>query len=145
MLETLWNPESIGERIKSERRRLGLSQDKFAEAGGIRRTTLYQYEHGDRRPSLDFLMKSTSVGLDLAYIIFGERNLRIAGAIHIEQEELNRILALVDQYARDSRGRALATEHRQELFKQLCSIANSRSEEDVDWSAIESTAQAFAA
>lgn len=145
MSETLWNPESIGARLKSERRRLGLSQDKFAEAGGVKRTTLYQYEHGDRRPSLDFLVKSTSAGLDLAYIIFGERNLRLAGAVHIEQEELDRILSLVDQYARDSRGRALATEHRQELFRQLCDIANSRVEDEVDWRAIESVAQAFAA
>ena len=145
MFEILWDPENIGERLKSERRRLGLSQDKFAEAGGIRRTTLYQYEHGDRRPSLDFLLQSTSAGLDLAYIIFGERNLRLAGTVHIEQAELDRILALVDQYARDSRGRALATEHRQELFRQLCDMANSRAKNDVDWAAIEDTARAFAA
>ena len=145
MFETLWNPESIGERLKSERRRLGLSQDKFAEAGGIKRTTLYQYEHGDRRPSLDFLLQCTSAGLDLAYIIFGERNLRLGGSIHLEQSELDRILSLVDQYARDSRGRALATEHRQELFRQLCKMANSDTADTVDWNAIEGSARAFAA
>tara|TARA_R110002096_G_scaffold436045_1_gene666019 strand:+ start:5915 stop:6352 length:438 start_codon:yes stop_codon:yes gene_type:complete len=145
MSETLWNPESIGERLKSERRRLGLSQEKFAEAGGIKRTTLYQYEHGDRRPSLDFLLQCTSAGLDLAYVIFGERNLRLAGSINIEQSELDQILALVDQYARDSRGRALATEHRQELFRQLCEMANTRTQDEVDWDAIENTAREFAA
>lgn len=145
MSETLWNPESIGERLRSERRRLGLSQDSFAKAGGVRRTSLYQYEHGDRRPSLDFLLQATSVGLDLAYIIFGERNLRLTGALNIEQAELDRILALVDQYARDARGRALATEHRQELFRQLCAMANRKTVEKVDWTAIEDTARAFAA
>ena len=106
---------------------------------------LYQYERGDRRPSLDFIVKSASAGLDLAYIIFGERNLKIAGAVHIEQEELDKILSLVDQYARDRRGRALATEHRQELFSQLCEIANDRTENETDWAALEETAQAFAA
>jgi len=145
MFETLWDPESIGERIKSERRRLGLSQDKFAEAGGIKRTTLYQYEHGDRLPSFSFLLKTAVAGLDLGYIIYGRRNLRLADGVHLEQSELDRILALVDQYARDGKGRALAFEYRRELTQQLCAMVGSRIEGDVDWPAIEDIAKEFAA
>ncbi len=145
MSDELWTPTEIGERLRTERRRLGLSQDAFAAAGGIRRTTLYQYERGDRRPSLDFLIKCTSVGLDLAYMMFGERDFRLGSEIQLEAAELARISALVDIYARDSRGRLLAHEHQQELLSQLCKIASNQSEEHVDWEEIEEVARSFAA
>ena len=145
MIETLWQPESSGRRLKSERRRLGLSQDAFAKAGGIKRTTLYQYEYGDRLPSFSFLLKAAVEGLDLGYIIFGERSLRLAEAVHLKQSELDRILALVDQYAMDGKGRALALEYRQELFQQICSMVSSRIEDKVNWVEVEDIARAFAA
>ena len=144
MAHDLWNPKSIGERLRVERRRLGLTQDAFARAGGIRRTALYQYEQGDRRPSLDFLLGCVSVGLDLSFIIFGERKLRPVSEIRLNEEEHARIFALVNTYARDSRGRALAPEHQQELLTQLCRNASDRSEEQVDWDELEATARRFA-
>lgn len=145
VFETLWNPESIGERIKSERRRLGLSQDKFASAGGIKRTTLYQYEHGDRLPSFGFLLKTAVAGLDLGYIIYGKRNLRLEEGVNLKQSELDRILALVDQYARDGKGRALSFEYRRELTEQLIAMVAGRMGDAVDWPKIEDIAREFAA
>lgn len=145
MHDEIWTPVEIGERLRTERRRLGLSQDAFAEAGGIRRTTLYQYERGDRRPSLDFLIKCITVGLDLSYMMFGQRDLRLGAEIKLEEAELARISALVDIYARDSRGRMLAHEHQQELLSQLCRIASDKSEEQVDWKELEEIARRFAA
>ena len=143
MRNDLWTPTEIGERLRTERRRLGLSQDAFAEAGGIRRTTLYQYERGDRLPSLGFLLKCASVGLDLSYMIFGERIHHSSTTLHLEQEDLDRIFNIVDRFARDSKGRALAIEHRRELFRQLCAIANAGNEGGVDWESVSYLAEAF--
>lgn len=144
MSDLLWDPKTIGKRLRIERRRLGLTQEEFAQAGGIRRTALYQYEKGDRRPSLDFLLACVSVGLDLSFIIFGERRLRPVSEIRLSDQEHARIFALVNTYARDSRGRALAPEHQQELLSQLCRIASDQSEDQVDWDELEATARKFA-
>lgn len=145
MFEQLWTREEIGQRLKAERRRLGLSQGDFATSGGIRRSTLYQYERGDRRPSLDFLLKTATAGVDLNFIIFGKRNVRLADEVRVERQTLDQIYAIVDRYARDARGRALAIEHRQDLFRQLCSIVEQQPEADVDWDKVEKVAEAFAA
>ena len=138
-------PSAIGERLKIERKRLGLSQDAFAKEGGIKRTTVYQYERGDRMPTLDFLFNCSSIGLDVPFVIFGERNLRANSEIQLKDSELARIFALVDIYARDSRDRLLAHEHQQELLSQLCKVASNRSEEDIDWGDLKKVAQSFAA
>lgn len=145
MFEQLWTRKEIGQRLKAERRRLNLSQEELAVAGGIRRSTLYQYERGDRRPSLDFLLKTASAGVDLNFIIFGQRSVRLADEVRVERHILDQIYAIVDRYARDARGRALAIEHRQELFRQLCAIVEQHPEETVDWDEVERVAEAFAA
>ena len=145
MFEQLWTRKEIGQRLRAERRRLGLSQDALANAGGIKRTTLYQYERGDRRPSLDFLLKAVSAGVDLNYIVFGERRVRLVGELRIERAVLDRIFVVVNRYARDSKGRALAVEHQQELFRQLYEMVEQQSSRNVDWDDVERVAQAYAA
>lgn len=142
--EQLWTPEIIGERLRTERRRLGMSQEAFAKAGGLRRTTLYQYEHGDRRPSLDYLLNWARVGLDLHFVMTGKRMIRPVSDIRLSEQELARIFSLVNTYARDSRGRALAVEHQQELLCQLCRVASHEAEQQVDWEEIENLAMRFA-
>ena len=139
------SPSEVGERLKIERKRLGLSQDAFAKEGGIKRTSLYQYERGDRMPTLDFLFNCAATGLDISFVIFGKRNLRADSEIQLQESELARIFALVDIYARDSRDRLLAHEHQQELLSQLCKIASERAEESINWSDLKKIAQSFAA
>lgn len=45
----------IGERLKEERKRLGLSQARLCELMGISRKTLFSYETGKRSPTAVFL------------------------------------------------------------------------------------------
>lgn len=139
------SPSEVGERLKIERKRLGLSQDAFAKEGGVKRTSLYQYERGDRMPTLDFLFSCSAIGLDVSFVIFGKHNLRANSEIQLQESELARIFALVDIYARDSHDRLLAHEHQQELLSQLCKIASERSEEDIDWNDLKEAARKFAA
>ena len=61
---------SIGERLKEERKRLGLSQMELCELTGITRKTLFSYETGERSPNVLFL--SALFDHDVDYILKGE-------------------------------------------------------------------------
>ncbi len=64
---------SFFERLRDERQRLGLSQTELAEAGGVTKKTQGLYERGDRSPSADYLMAVSTVGMDLPYLLSGNR------------------------------------------------------------------------
>ncbi len=59
------------ERLKSERSRLGLSQNEFAEACGVKNIAQSNYERGIRTPSADYLEKAAALGVDVAYVLTG--------------------------------------------------------------------------
>lgn len=63
----------IGERLKEERDRLGLSQTDFAALGGAGRKTQFNYETGERAPDGAYLAAIASVGADVLYILTGQR------------------------------------------------------------------------
>jgi transcriptional regulator with XRE-family HTH domain len=70
---------SIGERLRAERERLGLSQSEIAEvvaaAGvpGATRQSQSLYEKGKRMPDAAYLAVIASVGLDIGYILTSQR------------------------------------------------------------------------
>lgn len=61
-----------GERLKEERKRLGLNKIEFAALLGIHRNTQGNYETG-REPPTDYLAAAQGVGVDIAYVMEGER------------------------------------------------------------------------
>lgn len=65
------SPELIGERTRGERRRLGLTLRELSEKTGMSISTLSIYESGQRYPTIEFLIKISSMGADIDYIIFG--------------------------------------------------------------------------
>lgn len=70
--------QGLGDRLRAERERLGLSQGKFAEIGGVTRTTAFRYETDAHSPSLEFLQAIEATGVDSVFIIFGtDRQRRI--------------------------------------------------------------------
>ena len=48
---------SLPERIREERKRLGLTQVQFAEIAGVQPTTQINYEKGTRTPDAGYLEK----------------------------------------------------------------------------------------
>jgi transcriptional regulator with XRE-family HTH domain len=62
------------ERLREERKRLGLSQAKFAEACGVRRTAQTTYETGARSPSTAYFKAAAKIGADAYYILYGTRD-----------------------------------------------------------------------
>lgn len=64
---------SVGERLAEERKRLSISQVKFAELVGIDRTTQRNYEINERHPNTEYLSIVSKIGIDILYVITGNR------------------------------------------------------------------------
>ena len=65
---------SIGDRLREERERLGVSQSDFAEAAGTTRKSQFNYETNERRPDADYLAAAALKGADVQYIVTGHRS-----------------------------------------------------------------------
>ena len=62
-----------GDRIKSERERLGFNQDDFAEKGGVSRRSQIMYEQNKTEASAGYFTKIAEIGADVSYILTGVR------------------------------------------------------------------------
>lgn len=65
--------KSVGERLKEERLRLGLSRGEFGALGGVKEQAEGRYERGDRPPDTDYLEGLWAARVDIFYIITGQR------------------------------------------------------------------------
>ncbi len=85
---------SIGDRLREERERLGLSQSEFAAKAGTTRKTQFNYETDARRPDADYLAALLGAGVDVLYVLSGQRLGEVAAsrALRPDQE------ALLDNY-----------------------------------------------
>ncbi|MEI7408746.1 XRE family transcriptional regulator [Pectobacterium aroidearum] len=63
----------IGERLREERERLGLSQPAMGEIGGVKKLTQLNYEKGERFPDASYLSALAKFGLDVQYVVTGVR------------------------------------------------------------------------
>jgi len=65
--------KSIGQRIREEREKLGLSREELAEIIGLSDYYIGQLERGERQMSLPVLVKVTSsLHISLDYLIWGK-------------------------------------------------------------------------
>lgn len=64
----------IGERLKEERLRIGLSQTAFAQKVGIHRNTQIKYESGERHPDTEYINSIGAIGVDVFYIYSGVKS-----------------------------------------------------------------------
>lgn len=70
---------SVAERLKEERARVGFTQQRLADAVGIRKLTQLNYEAGRTAPDTNYLLAIEGVGMDAVYVLAGERR---ANATH---------------------------------------------------------------
>jgi transcriptional regulator with XRE-family HTH domain len=61
------------ERLREERERLGMSQTALGEIGGVKKQTQIAYEQGKNSPDLRYLEAVSSCGMDVRYVLTGER------------------------------------------------------------------------
>lgn len=97
---------TTGERIREERERLKLNQTQFGTAGGVAKNTQLRYENNDRSPDAQYLEKLATYGVDILYIVTGQRN-ENAATSPIEMSYLRICRALPHQDARMAGNAAL--------------------------------------
>ncbi|MDR1995136.1 helix-turn-helix transcriptional regulator [Azonexus sp.] len=99
----------IGARLKEERDRIGLSQTEFAELAGVTRKTLYGYEAGERAPDAACLNIWAGRGLDVLYVITGQRQGHGIGESAVHQAVLDAVelLSLEKKVDADQLARAV--------------------------------------
>ena len=94
------NTQSIAERLREERKRLGLTQERFGAEGGVGKLAQLNYEKGERSPDAAYLSAIALAGVDVSYVLTGER---FAAAMTPDE------VALLAAYrALDGRGKAAA-------------------------------------
>jgi transcriptional regulator with XRE-family HTH domain len=62
---------TFSERLRQERKRLGLSQTDFAKALGVHLNTQSRYEKGHTEPDTAYLEALSQVGVDAVYVLTG--------------------------------------------------------------------------
>ncbi|TMX13901.1 helix-turn-helix transcriptional regulator [Aeromonas salmonicida subsp. achromogenes] len=89
----------IADRLKSERKRLGLTQESLAESAGIKRITLQSWERGLSSPPAIALSALGSVGMDVLFVLTGERQQTGIGEAAVHQAVLDAVdlLSLEDK------------------------------------------------
>ncbi|WP_051603246.1 helix-turn-helix domain-containing protein [Simplicispira psychrophila] len=83
----------LGERIKEERERLGLNQIDFAALASSTRKTLFNWESGAATPNATVLAAWAAHGLDVLYVVTGQRSPSMPATDPAEQ-------VLLDSYRR---------------------------------------------
>lgn len=61
------------ERLKTERERLGLSQEEFGRLGGVSKTSQWLYEAGKNWPTVEYLESLRDKGVDVRFLVTGNR------------------------------------------------------------------------
>lgn len=64
---------NIGERLREERVRLGYNQADFAAIAGVAKTSQFNYEKGERSPDAAYLAAVAEKGVDVLYVVTGQR------------------------------------------------------------------------
>ena len=104
---------SFGERLRSERERLQLTQEQFADVGGASKRAQAAWEKGDQVPNAEFLASVATIGVDVLYVVTGQRMPLSADTLSTDEA------ALVDNYQHaDEEGRAAARRVLSSLAKQ---------------------------
>lgn len=69
---------SFGERLREERERLSLTQAQFGQLAQVTKKTQMLYESGERSPKADYMTAIASSGVDVQYLLTGERTVRLS-------------------------------------------------------------------
>jgi len=75
----------IGQRLREERERLGLSQTAIGAIGGVQQNAQFLYEKDQRSPNADYLHALAQIGADTHYIVTGQRS---ASALTADEKEV---------------------------------------------------------
>ncbi len=92
---------TIGERLREERDRLGLSQPKFAALAATTKQTLFSWETGKTAPDGFQMAALAAAGVDVQFVLTGQRS---SAALAPEEQAL---LSMYRAASKDTRNAAL--------------------------------------
>ena len=106
-----------GGRLREERERLGMNQTDFGAVGGVKKLAQIKYEKGERAPDAAALAAWAQIGVDVLYVITGQR---AGGAsMPLAVPQLNRReAALLDNYRNSPEDAKAALEKTSAAFAQ---------------------------
>lgn len=64
---------TLGDRLREEREKLGMSQSNFGELAGVTKASQINYEKGVRNPDTSYLLALKEAGVDVCYLLTGMR------------------------------------------------------------------------
>lgn len=108
---------SLGERLREERERLGMSQTQFGDLAHVTKKSQMLYEADQRSPKGDYFTAIASQGVDVQYVLTGNRSvssgvepLEIHGdrSAPIDVEQLIHIAVQLEVVAKEA-GKSLPT------------------------------------
>lgn len=73
----------IGDRLRKERERMGLTQTAISKACGVAFRTYCDYEAGKSEPKASTLSALCDIGVDVLYVVTGQR----IPPVHITSDE----------------------------------------------------------
>ena len=91
---------AIGERLKEERSRLGLSQTDFGALASVGKTTQINYEKGNGSPDAKYLAAVAEQGVDVLYVVTGSRVPTATNALTPDEDTLLANYRQLDEKAR---------------------------------------------
>lgn len=122
----------VGDRLRQERRRLGLSQERFGELAGLKRTVIGFFERGVAVPHTEYLATWAEHSLDVIYVLFGVRPEQLAAAV-LSTELTERVFAQIDQFENDL-GHTLDPKTRAKVFRMVLAANVSGQTQEVPFS-----------
>ena len=95
-----------------------LTQEQFAELGGVKRVSQHLYEQDARVPDLNYLLRLKEHGVDVGRLVLGKSSEQAT-----TQNSVDLLVAAfrtVDEFARDDGGNPLPYTERERFFSFLC-------------------------
>jgi len=77
----------LGERLREERKRYGLSQQAIAKFGGVQPNAQGHYESGNRTPRADYLA-NVSGTIDIGYVVTGNKTSGESSALSSDESAM---------------------------------------------------------
>ena len=116
---------SFGRRLREARDRLRLTQEQFAELGGVKRVSQHLYEQDARVPDLNYLLRLKEHGVDVGHLVLGNSVSR-ASATPNSTDLYVAAFRTVDEFAGDDAGNPLPYAERERFFSFLCATLANR-------------------
>ncbi|WIE52389.1 helix-turn-helix transcriptional regulator [Pseudomonas sp. GM17] len=91
----------IGDRLKEERERLGFNQTEFAAKAGASKNSQYNYEKGERSPDASYLAAVAERGVDVLYVVTGERKPTMAESVSTETAKFLEVYQRISEVDRE--------------------------------------------